>query len=293
MTTEDISPRYLDLDSWTNVEALKALHEAQLAAVAAVGPILPALAAAVDDAAAVLRRGGRLVYAGAGTSGRIAAQDGAELAPTFNWPADRVAFAMAGGDGAFLHSVENAEDSAAGGAARMGEIGVGAGDVVVALAASGATPFTVSAVKAARKRGAMTIGVANNAGSELLKICDHPILLETGAEPIAGSTRLKAATAQKVVLNLFSTQVMVQLGGVYRGLMVNMRPSNAKLRRRSIQMVGVIAGCDEAVSAASMTKADGDIKLAALIARGMERFAAQALLDKHGGNLRAAMAEVR
>ncbi len=293
MNTEDTSPRYLDLDSWTNVEALKALHEAQLAAVAAVGPVLPALAAAVDNAATLLRRGGRLIYAGAGTSGRIGVQDGAELTPTFNWPPDRVAFAMAGGEAAFLHSVEGAEDSATDAAARMDELGVGANDVVLGLAASGATAFTVSAVKTARKRGALTIGVANNAGSELLKVCDHPILLETGEEPIAGSTRLKAGTAQKVVLNLFSTQVMVQLGGVYRGLMVNMRPTNEKLRRRSIGMVATIAGCDESVAVSALRKANGDVKLAALIALGLESLAAQALIARHEGNLRAAMAELQ
>ncbi|MGQ0531792.1 MAG: N-acetylmuramic acid 6-phosphate etherase [Caulobacteraceae bacterium] len=293
MTTEGISPRYLDLDSWANVEVLKALYEGQLAAVAAVGPILPLLAAAVDEAVPRLRRGGRLIYAGAGTSGRIGAQDGAELAPTFNWPPEQLAFVMAGGEGAFLRSVENAEDSRAGGAARLDEIGVAANDVVLGLAASGATPFTVAAVQAARARGALTIGIANNAGSELLNVCDHPILIETGQEPIAGSTRLKAGTAQKVALNLFSTLAMVRLGRVYRGLMVDMRATNEKLRRRSIQMIAAIAGCEEAIAAAAAMEASGDVKLAALIARGMERAAAQALLDRHDGNLRAAMAELR
>lgn len=292
MTTEGISPRYLDFDLWDNIDALKALYEGQLAAVAAVGPVLPAIAAAVDDAVPRLRRGGRLVYAGAGTSGRLGAQDGAELVPTFNWPRDRLVFAMAGGEAAFLYSVENAEDSSVGGAARMEEIGVGANDVVLGLAASGETPFTVAAVRAARQRGAMTVGIANNPGSQLLNVCDHSMLLETGEEPVAGSTRLKAGTAQKVVLNLFSTLAMVRLGKVYRGLMVHMRPTNDKLRRRSIQMVMTITGCETDVAAAAVMTSEGDVKLAALIACGMESGAAQALLKKHDGNLRFALAEM-
>jgi N-acetylmuramic acid 6-phosphate etherase len=292
MTTEGISPRYLDLDSWASVEVLKALYEGQLAAVAAIGPVLPALAAAVENAVPRLRRGGRLIYAGAGTSGRIGAQDGAELTPTFDWPPEQIALVIAGGEGALLRSMENAEDSAAAGAARMEEIDVGADDVVLGLAASGATPFTLAAVKTARQRGALTVGVANNPGSDLLHVCDHPILLETGEEPIAGSTRLKAGTAQKVALNLFSTLAMVRLGRVYRGLMVDMRATNEKLRRRSIQMVAAIADCEEDVAAAALTQALGDVRLAALIAGGVEGGAARALLDKHEGNLRAAMAEL-
>lgn len=292
MTTEDISPRYLDLDSWADIDVLKALYEAQLAAVAALGPVLPGLAAAVDDAVPRLRRGGRLIYVGAGTSGRIAAQDGAELTPTFNWPPEQLALVMAGGEAAFLRSVENAEDSAADGAARINAIGVGADDVVLGIAASGATPFTVAAVTAARERGALTIGIANNVEAELLKICDRPILLDTGEEPIAGSTRLKAGTAQKAALNLFSTLAMVRLGRVYRGLMVDVRATNEKLRRRSVQMVTMIAGCAEHAAATALMAANGNAKLAALIAFGLESSAAEALLAKHDGNLRAALAEL-
>src|SRR5262249_47883591 len=159
--------------------------------------------------------GGRLIYAGAGTSARIGVQDGAELFPTFNWPHEQVAFAIAGGEGALLRAVENAEDSAEGGAARMAELGVGPDDVVIGIAASGNTPYTVAAVKAAKARGALTVGIANNAGTQLLSASDHPILLDTGPEIIAGSTRLKAGTSQKAALNLFSTLLMVRLGRVY------------------------------------------------------------------------------
>jgi len=292
MSTEAINPRYVDLDSWDTLTALRAFHEDQAAAVAAVAAALPAIARAVDDAAPRLRSGGRLVYVGAGTSARIGVQDGAELFPTFNWPKEQVAFAIAGGERALLQAIENAEDSAADGAKRIEELGVGPNDVVIGLAASGNTPFTVGAVKAAKQRGAMTVGIASNPGSQLLTESDHPILIETGAEPIAGSTRLKAGTAQKVVLNLFSTMVMVRLGRVYRGLMVHMRPTNEKLRRRAAQMVVTLTGCAPDVATAAVAKSDGDVKLAVLLARDVAMDAAQALLKKHDGNLRLALAEI-
>jgi N-acetylmuramic acid 6-phosphate etherase len=291
MSTEAVSPRYLDLDLWENSEALKALYEAQLAAVAAVGPALDDIAAAVDAAAANLRRGGRLIYVGAGTSGRIAAQDGAELAPTFNWPADKLVVVMAGGESAFLRSAEGAEDSATAATQRIDDIQAGPDDVVIALAASGATPFTIGAVEAARRRGALTIGVANNPNAPLLHASAHPILVATGAEPIAGSTRLKAGTAQKVVLNLFSTLLMIRLGRVYRGFMVHMRPSNEKLRRRAADMVAAITGCSQEAAAAALKSADGDVKRAVLLACGLRGSDAEALLQKHDGNLRLALAE--
>lgn len=293
MSTEDINQRYLDLDTWSAAEQIKALQDDQLAAVAALGPALANLSAAVEAAAKRLRNGGRIIYAGAGTSARIGVQDGAELLPTFNWPAERVAFVIAGGEAALLRAVENAEDFFEDGARRIAELGVGANDVVLGVAASGNTPFTVAAVKAARARGALTIGVANNAGSQLLSASEHPVLIETGMEAIAGSTRLKAGTAQKVALNLFSTAVMAQLGHVYRGMMVDMRPTNAKLRQRAEQMVAKIAECSAEVASEALGKADGSIKVASLVAMGMGVQAAAALIAKHNGNLRAALAETQ
>ena len=292
MGTEDISARYLDLDLWGTVEGLKALHEGQVEAVAAVGPALPAIAAAVDAAAPRLKRGGRLVYVGAGTSARIGVQDGAELFPTFSWPKDQVAFAIAGGEDALLHAVENAEDSREYGVAQIAALAVGPDDVVIGMAASGATPFTVAAIREARKRGALTIGVANNPGAPLLTESEQPILVETGAEAVAGSTRMKAGTAQKIVLNLLSTMMMVRLGKVYRGLMVHMRPTNEKLRRRSTQMVATITGCDDQAASAALAKADGDVRLAVLLASGAGLGEARAALDKHDGNLRFALREI-
>lgn len=292
MTTEDVSPRFLDLDLWETLDGLKALQDGQMEAVAAVKPALPAIAAAVDAAVPRLRRGGRLVYVGAGTSGRIAVQDGAELLPTFNWPSEQVVFAIAGGERALLRAVENAEDSGADGAEAMRANSVSADDVVLGVAASGNTPFTVSALRAARAAGALTVGVANNAGSQVLAVSEHAVLIETGAEAVAGSTRMKAGTAQKVVLNLFSTMAMVKMGRVYRGVMVDMRPTNEKLRRRAVQMVVSLAGCAEEVAAGAVAKSGGDVKLAVLFALGLEGDAARALLARHDGNLRHALAEI-
>jgi N-acetylmuramic acid 6-phosphate etherase len=291
MATEDIDPRFADLDLWSNAEALQALYQSQLDALARVSSALPAIAAAVEQAAPRLRAGGRLIYAGAGTSARIAVQDGAELGPTFNWPHDRVAFAISGGDKALLQAVENAEDQAGCGAARMAQLTVSRNDVVIGLAASGATAFTIAAIEAARAAGALTIGVANTPGSPLLSASEHAILVDTGAEPIAGSTRMNAGTTQKVVLNLISTLIMVRLNRVYRGLMVDMRPTNAKLRRRAARMVMTISGATESEAEQALASADGDVKLAALLVRGLDRRVAQALLDKHDGSLRAALDE--
>src|SRR5688572_12486187 len=162
MATEEFSPRYLDLDSWSTAEMLAAMYEGQLAAAAAVAGALTDLAAAVDDAVPALGRGGRIVYAGAGTSGRIGVQDGTELPPTFGWPADRLVYAMAGGLGALIESVEGAEDDEAAGASAMARAGIGANDVVLGIAASGATPFTIGALRAAGNAGAVTIAIASN-----------------------------------------------------------------------------------------------------------------------------------
>jgi N-acetylmuramic acid 6-phosphate etherase len=289
MSTEDISRRNLDLDAWSVPDMLAVMYESQLAAVAAVGPALDAIAEAVEDAVPALQRGGRLVYVGAGTSGRIAVQDGAELTPTFGWPPERVVFVMAGGPQAFLRSVEGAEDDEAAGAHAIAEARVGRDDVVIAVAASGTTRFTVTALRAAA--AAVTIAVGNNASAPLFEAARHRILVETGAEVVAGSTRMKAGTAQKVVLNLFSTAVMVRLGRVYRGLMVDMRASNAKLRRRAVAMVARLLDGSEAEAAHWLDRADGDLKIAVLLGLGIGGEEAARLLQRHDGRLRAAIEE--
>jgi N-acetylmuramic acid 6-phosphate etherase len=287
MRTEQIDPRYVELDSWSASEMIAAMYEGQLEAAVAVRSALGPIAKAVDDAVPALQRGGRIVYVGAGTSGRIGVQDGAELTPTFDWPADRVVFAMAGGLNALTRSAEEAEDNESAGARVMADAKVGANDVVIGIAASGTTPFTIGALRAAAASGAVTIAVANNAGAPLFEVARHHILADTGSEAIAGSTRMKAGTAQKIVLNLFSTAVMVRMGRVYRGLMVDMRARNAKLRRRAEAMVSEIVRCSEGDAARHLQEAEGDVKTAILVGFGLSRAQATQLLQRHGGNLRS------
>ncbi|NGO51843.1 N-acetylmuramic acid 6-phosphate etherase [Allomesorhizobium camelthorni] len=293
MATEQISPRYLNLDSWSTAEIVAAMYEGQLSAAAAVRGALDDITAAVDDAVPALQRGGRIVYAGAGTSGRIAVQDGTELPPTFGWPADRIVYAMAGGLGALVESVEGAEDDEEAGAAAMADARIGPDDVVVGIAASGTTPFTIGALRAATIAGAVTIALANNAGAPLFVVARHRILVESGTEVIAGSTRMKAGTAQKIVLNLFSSAVMVQLGRVYLGLMVHMRASNTKLRQRAEGMIRQIVGCDAEDAARLVEQAEGDVKTAVLLGFGLDPDEAAAVLERHEGNLRHAVDELR
>jgi N-acetylmuramic acid 6-phosphate etherase len=245
----------------------------------------------VDAAVPALRHGGRIVYVGAGTSGRIGVQDGSELPPTYNWPADRMVFAMAGGLGALVQSAEDAEDHESSGAQAMAEAKVGPSDVVLGIAASGTTPYTIGALRAATAAGAITIAVANNSGAPLFDVARHHILVETGAEVIAGSTRMKAGTAQKIVLNLFSTAVMVKLNRVYRGLMVHMRARNEKLRRRAAVIVGEIIGCSGSDAASLVEEADGDVKIAILLGFGLTPVDAASVLDRYDGNLRLAIGD--
>jgi N-acetylmuramic acid 6-phosphate etherase len=293
MRTEQISERYAELDSWSTAEMIAAMYEGQLAAVAAVRAALGAIAAAVEDAVPALQRGGRLVYVGAGTSGRIGVQDGAELPPTYNWPPERVVFVIAGGLDTLVRSAEHAEDSEAAGMQAIADAKIGTDDVVVGAAASGTTPFTIGALRAASAAGAVTIAVASNPGAPLFEVARHRILVDTGSEVIAGSTRMKAGTAQKIVLNLFSTAVMVKMGRVYRGLMVDMRARNAKLRRRAELIVSEIVGCPQGDAARYLEQTDGDVKTAILVGLGLVPDEATQFLQRYEGNLRAAINEIK
>ena len=214
-----------------------------------------------------------------------------ELTPTYSWPEDRTVYLVAGGRDALMRSVEGAEDQADIGKLRLMQHQIGASDVVIGLAASGATPFTVSVVHEASALGALTIGIANNRGSALLDAAAHPVLIETGAEVVAGSTRMKAGTAQKVVCNLFSTLVMMKLGRIYRGRMVDMQASNDKLRKRAIEMVCDLTDRRPAEAAELLKRADGDLKLAVMLASGFSVEHGSSALAKHGGNIRMALAE--
>jgi N-acetylmuramic acid 6-phosphate etherase len=290
MNTERPSPRYSEIDSWEPGDALDAMIEGQFAAVAAVRGARSAIEQAARAMEARLRYRGRLIYSGAGTSGRLAVQDGAELMPTFSWPRERLVLIMAGGAPAFTQSVEGAEDQTDTGAQQVREHRVDSKDVLIAVAASGTTPFTFAALKEAKRLGALTIGIANNPGTPLLNEADHPIWLDTGSEPIAGSTRLVAGTAQKVTLNPLSSLLMILLGRVYGGLMVDVQATNEKLMQRSEDMVMRLSGGTREQARSALGRAQGSVKLAILLSRGCDLKTAKTLLDRGNGQLRKALA---
>ncbi|HMJ28988.1 MAG TPA: N-acetylmuramic acid 6-phosphate etherase, partial [Xanthobacteraceae bacterium] len=265
MNTERASPRYTDIDIWEPSDIAEAMIEGQFTAVAAVRAARNALVEAALAAEARLRNGGRLVYVGAGTSGRLAVQDGAELMPTFSWPQDRLLLLMAGGRNALLQSVEGAEDAIDQAVRLVQQHDIGVDDVVIAVAASGTTPFTLACLREAKRRGALTIGVANNPDTPILTEAGHAIWLDTGAEPIAGSTRMKAGTAQRITLNVFSSLVMILLGRVYDGLMVEVQAVNQKLVRRSEGILTRLTGRSGEQAREALRRADGNLKLAVLL----------------------------
>jgi N-acetylmuramic acid 6-phosphate etherase len=288
--TERPSPRYSGIDLWSPSDILAAMSEGQFAAVAAVHAARGAIEEAALAIESRLRDGGRLVYAGAGTSGRLAIQDGAELTPTFSWPRDRLLLLMAGGEQALTQAVEGAEDASEEAAALIRRHRLDAGDALIAVAASGTTPFTLACLREAGRQGALTIGIANNRATPLLAEADHAILLDTGAEPIAGSTRMKAGTAQRMALTLLSSLVMILLGRVYRGLMVDLQAANAKLVRRSEDILLHLSGRDRETVRAALAQAGGNVKLALLLLEGSPLDEARRLLDHAGGRLGTAKA---
>ena len=292
MPTETVDPRFADVDRWPTVSVVETMLEGQLAAIAALKDQTGAIAAAAEAAAARMRKGGRLVYAGAGTSGRLAVQDGVELTPTYNWPSNRLVFLVAGGTSALTRSVEGAEDNVEVARDEVAAAEVGPDDVLIAVAASGRTPYAVAALEAARARGALTIAIANNPGTPLLAAAEHPIVADTGAEIVAGSTRMKAGTAQKAALNMLSTAIMLRCGLVHRGLMVNMRISNEKLAQRARRMVATLAGIDEARAADALELAGNDLRRAVLIARGLSPQDAAERLARADGDLGDALASL-
>jgi N-acetylmuramic acid 6-phosphate etherase len=290
LPTETASPRFADIENWSSTDLLDGMVEGQFAAIAAVRAAQPAIARAIDAATARLAAGGRLIYAGAGTSGRLAALDAAELPPTFSWPYERAVPIMAGGEPALLRAAEGAEDDREAARQALRDLGVNATDVVIALAASGRTPFAIAALEEARLGGALAIGISNNSGSALGEAADIAILLDTGPEFLAGSTRMKAGTAQKVALNCLSTGIMIKLGFVYRGKMVEMRATNVKLRDRAVKMVAELSSSTEDAARDALATADGKITLAVvMLVRALPRDAAEARLAEVGGRLADAL----
>jgi N-acetylmuramic acid 6-phosphate etherase len=292
MDTERASPRYSDIDLWQPADILDAMLEGQMAAVAAVRAALAAIERAAVATEARLRAAGRLVYVGAGTSGRLAVQDGAELVPTFNWPPDRLLLLIAGGKEALLRSAEGAEDETGQALRLIGQHRISSPDVVIAVAASGTTPFTLACLREAKRRGALTIGIANNRDTPILEEADCAIPLDTGPEPIAGSTRMKAGTAQRVTLNLLSSLVMIRLGRVHEGLMVDVQAINSKLVRRSESILRRLTGRTSEEVADALRRANGSVKLAVLLLHGCGPDEAASVLEQAGGRLRAALRHI-
>jgi N-acetylmuramic acid 6-phosphate etherase len=285
MDTERALPQYRDAGAWPAEEALAAMLDNQFNAFAAVRFAVPSIAVAAVAAAERLRERGRLIYCGAGASGRLAVQDGVELRPTFGWPVERIVYLIAGGERALSQSIEGAEDDEDSGAREAAALHPCANDVLVAVAASGTTRYTRAVQQTAREAGALTVAMANNLGAPLLAGSDHPVLLDTGPEFLAGSTRMTAGTAQKIALNLFSTRLMTELGRVYQGHMVDMVPSSAKLVARAQSMVAAIAGVPAARAVTILEEAGGKVKVAVLMLDGLKRGDAEAKLAAAGGRL--------
>jgi N-acetylmuramic acid 6-phosphate etherase len=292
LATEGRLPESADLDLLDTRAQLALMARQDRVAVDAVAATHEALAKAVDSTVARMRRGGRLIEVGAGTPGRLAMLDAAECGPTFGVDGHVVAL-MAGGPDAFTEAAEQGEDDEDAGADDVRAIDVRENDVVVAVSASGRTPYVLGAIGAARDAGALTIAVVNNPGSAVAAACEIAIEALTGPEVVSGSTRLKAGTAAKLVLNTLSTLVMVQLGHTFGDLMVGLRAGNAKLQRRAERIVRDATGATDADAGAALSASGGDVKVAAvMLLAGVDAAAARMRLDAAGGHVRAAVQDV-
>ncbi|GAA1426936.1 N-acetylmuramic acid 6-phosphate etherase [Microlunatus lacustris] len=289
--TETANARTTDLDAMSTLEVLQVMNAEDQTVGLAVQRALPAIARAVDLVVGARQQGGRLVYVGAGTSGRLGLLDAVECPPTFGTAPEEVVGLLAGGDGAFAVAVEGAEDDADLAVADLSALQIGPGDVVVGLAASGRTPYVVAALHHAGRVGAGTVSVACNAGSPISALADVAIEVETGPEVVTGSTRLKAGTAQKMICNMLSTAAMVRTGKVYRNLMVDVRPTNAKLVDRARRIVATAAAVDGQRADEALRAADGHAKTAVvMLLAGCDPDDARARLVRHGGRVREAVA---
>ncbi|MER6220474.1 N-acetylmuramic acid 6-phosphate etherase [Streptomyces sp. 900105755] len=290
LTTEAFRPELAEIDTLPTLDIARLMNGEDAGVAAAVALRLPQISAAIDGIAARMAQGGRLVYAGAGTAGRLGILDASECPPTFNTRPGQVVGVIAGGPAAMVTSVEGAEDSAELARTDLDALGIGPADSVVGVSASGRTPYAVGAVEHARALGALTVGLSCNAGSALAAAAEHPIEVVVGPELLTGSTRLKAGTAQKLVLNMLSTITMIRLGKTYGNLMVDVRASNEKLRARSRRIVALATGAPDAEIEAALTATDGEVKPAVLvILAGVDGPTAARLLEESGGHLRAAL----
>ncbi|MGW3202745.1 N-acetylmuramic acid 6-phosphate etherase [Streptomyces sp. NPDC001135] len=291
LTTEAFRPELADIDRLPTLDIARLMNGEDAGVPAAVAAQLPRIAAAIDALAERMARGGRLIYAGAGTAGRLGVLDASECPPTFNTDPDRVVGLIAGGPEAMVTSVEGAEDSKELARQDLDALKASPDDTVVGVSASGRTPYAIGAVEHARALGALTIGLACNAHSALAAAAEHGIEVVVGPELVTGSTRLKAGTAQKLVLNMLSTITMIRLGKTYGNLMVDVRASNDKLRARSRRIVSLATGASDEEIEKALTESGGEVKNAILtLLAGVDGPTAARLLEESGGHLRAALA---
>lgn len=290
LMTEGRNPRTLDIDRLPTLEMLRRINAEDAGVAPAVALELPRIAEAVDRVAARMQSGGRLIYFGAGTSGRMGVLDASEVPPTYGLSPEWVVARIAGGTKAITQTVEESEDDAEAGAAEVAALNVGPRDSLVGIAASGRTPYVMAAMRAARERGALVISLACNRPAPMEDLADVAIAPLVGPEAVAGSTRMKAGTAQKMVLNMLSTGVMVRLGKTFSNLMVDMQASNRKLRARAVRMVALATGAPEDDAAAALSAAGGEVKTAivALLA-GIDAGDARLRLAATQGRVRAAL----
>jgi len=290
LLTEAHNPRSESIDTLSTLEVVRLMNSEDMKVVDAIRVEAAAIAQAIEWAADRLRRGGRLIYAGAGTSGRLGVLDAAECPPTFSTPPAMVVGLIAGGSSALIRAVEGAEDDPDGGAADIAALEVGPPDLVVGIATSGRTPYVRGAVREARRRGAATVGLTCNRPSLLGGEVDLEIAPLVGAEVISGSTRLKAGTATKMILNMISTGAMVQIGKTLGNRMVDLQPTNEKLRIRSLRILRELAGVDDVLARDILARCGGRLKRALVVALAdVEPDTAQSLLDRHSGQVRAAV----
>jgi N-acetylmuramic acid 6-phosphate etherase len=291
LSTEQSNSASANLDQKSALEIARIINREDAKVAKAVRKALPQIAKAIDLITAGLSRGGRLIYVGTGTSGRVAALDAAECSPTFDVPPRMVQFVMAGGRAALGKAIEADEDSRVLGRKAMAEKRPGRKDVVVGVAASGRTPFTIAALRYARAQGAQTVAVVCNPNSELGRAAHVEIVAEVGPEVLAGSTRMKAGTAQKMILNMLSTGAMTRLGYVYGNLMVNLHTKNSKLLERGIGILETAAGLKAIAARKLLASAGGRVPLALVMAKtGLSRGPSAAALEKTGGRVRQAIA---
>lgn len=290
LITEQRNPNSMQLDSLSAQELVALINREDQQVALAVEKCLPQIASAVEKIVAAFERGGRLVYVGAGTSGRLGVLDASECPPTYGVKPEMVVGLIAGGDHALRHPIEGAEDNVQQGQADLEEIDFSARDVLVGIAASGRTPYVLGALNYAKQLGATTVSIASNPKSKMAEVADIAIETVVGPEVLTGSSRMKSGTAQKLVLNMLTTASMVLIGKCYQNLMVDVQASNEKLKARALKIVMEATECDNETAANVLAKANGQVKLAILMQlSGLDALEAKSLLDKSNGKLRQAL----